>query len=562
MKWLRRRLSKRYTQVEVDPDEILIDTQNLSALDLERFEGRLERPLGRGALWSAGLALSALALLLLGRAGGLQIVAGTAYAERAAKNQLKQTVLFAERGAILDRQGRELAYNEPASIDEDFAARAYASYRGSAHVLGYVKPPAKDSAGFYYRDTFVGVDGAEQAYDGILRGQNGLTLTETDARGKVVSSSAVRFPVQGSTLRLSLDAVVGGVLYDALAGRAQSAHATGAAGVVMDVRTGELLALVSYPEYSSEALAEGNKEAISNYNADKRLPFLNRATDGLYAPGSIVKPVVAAAALQEGVITPETRIVSTGSISVPNPYDPERPSVFKDWRVNGVMTVRDAIAVSSDVFFYEVGGGFQGQPGIGIAKLDQYFRMFGLGSDAGLAGFSSKAGTIPTPEWKAENFPDDPTWRVGNTYHTAIGQYGTQMTPLQAARMIAAVANGGELLTPTLLASSTAQSTRIAINAGDLQIAREGMRQGVTSGIATAIYFPFVQVAAKTGTAQIGLHNEYQNAWMVGFWPYENPHWAYAVVMERLPAGTTIGGSAVMADFFTSLQDLAPEYLQ
>ncbi len=560
---MRRNWGKKRLRVEVDPDEILIDTQNLSELDVDRFEGRLERPLSRRSMGIAAAVLLLGGVVLLGRAGGLQILDGVAYAKQAEDNQLAEQIIFADRGIISDRAGRPLAWNSrPSATSTEFAERVYAQYRGIGHVLGYVKPPAKDSSGYYYRNEYVGLDGAELAYDATLKGVNGVTLTETDARGKVVSSSATQAPQNGAPLTLSIDAGVSQMLYDSLARHAQDAGATGAAGVIIDVRTGELLALVSYPEYSPETVVAGEKTAIAAYNSDKRLPFLNRATDGLYAPGSIVKPVVAAAALQEGVITPQTQIVSTGQISVPNPYDPEHPSIFKDWRVNGLMTVRDAIAVSSDVFFYEVGGGFQSQAGLGIARLDQYFKRFGIGQDAGLAGFSEKAGTIPSPEWKAATFPQDPTWRIGDTYHTAIGQYGTQLTPLQAARMIAVVANGGRLMTPTLVASSSPQGSDVGVDPADLAISREGMRQGVTQGIATAVNFPFVHVAAKTGTAQVGLHNEAQNAWMVGFWPYESPHYAFAVVLEHMPAGTPIGGSIVMSDFLTALNAGAPQYLQ
>lgn len=556
---LKRR--RRRPQKEIDPDEILIDAENIAQFDRDQFEGRIERPLSRRSFFAAGAVVALVIFGLLLRAGNLQVQNGVAYAKQAEQNQLEQRVLFADRGVIEDRAGRPLAWNDRSDLSDDFAARVYAAYRGIAHAVGYAKPPAKDSSGFYYRDTFAGVDGAEKAFDGLLGGQNGLTLTETDARGRVVSEAAVRAPVAGQKMTLSIDALVSQGLYDSLAAHASDARAQGAAGVVMDVQTGEMLALVSYPEYSPEAMVAGDKSAIDAYNADKRMPFLDRATDGLYAPGSIVKPLMAAAAINEGVIGEFKQILSTGQLTLPNPYDPEHPSIFKDWRVNGWTDARQAIAVSSDVYFYEVGGGFGDQPGLGISRIDQYLKLFGIGSDAGLAGFSEKTGTIPTPEWKAANFNGDP-WRIGDTYHTAIGQYGVQVTPLQAVRMIAAIANGGELLTPSLLASTTPAGSRIAIDAHALEVSREGMRQGVTSGIATAVNLPFVQVAAKTGTAQVGVHNEYQNAWMVGFWPYQNPRYAYAVVLEKMPAGTAIGGSIVMNQFLTFLHEQAPQYLQ
>ena len=553
---------KKHRHREIDPDEILLDSTNAGEFDLDQFEGRIERPLSARSFIAAGVVIGLVAVILLGRSVDLQIIKGSAYAAQARENQLERKVIFADRGVLEDRVGRELAWNERASVEDDYSMRVYAAYRGLGHAIGYVKVPAKDSSGFYYRDTYAGIDGAEKAFDGLLKGENGITLTETDARGKVVSESKVSPPAVGSKIVLSIDALVNQGLFDAIADRARAAGAVGGAGVIIDVRTGELLAMTSYPEYSPEAVVSGNSAAIKSYTGDKRLPFLNRATDGLYSPGSIVKPLMAAAAINEGVIDEYKQILSTGALTLPNPYDPDKPTIFKDWRVNGWTDARRAIAVSSDVYFYEIGGGFEGQQGLGIARIDEYLRRFGFGADAGLAGFSEVFGTIPTPEWKAVNFPDDPAWRLGNTYHTAIGQYGVQVTPLQAARMAAAIANGGILFTPSIIASSTPRGAAIDISAHALLVAREGMRLGVTDGIAGAVNLPFVKVAAKTGTAQVGMRNESQNAWMIGFWPYDNPRYAYAVVLEKMPAGTQIGGSGVMSVFFNFMEANAPQYLR
>ena len=248
---------------------------------------------------------------------------------------------------------------------------------------------------------------------------------------------------------------------------------------------------------------------------------------------------------------------------MPNPYDPDNPTIFKDWRVNGWTDARRAIAVSSDVYFYTVGGGFKDQRGMGIAVIDKWLKAFGYGQDAGLEGFSSKEGTIPTPEWKAEAFPSDPTWRLGNTYHTAIGQFGTQVTPLQAVRTAAALANSGTLLVPTLIASSTPQGQKIPVDAHALQVAREGMRMAVKEGgTATGANVPYVAVAAKSGTAQVGMKNEYVNAWLIGFWPYENPKYAFALLLDRAPAGATTGGNIIISQFLSWMHANAPEYLE
>ncbi len=547
---------------EIAPDEILIDASNISDFNRDQFEGRIERPLGQRTFVVSGSFLALLFVFLLFRAGNLQIVHGAAYAKQARENQITQKVVFADRGVIVDRTGLPLAYNERLSVTDDFATRRYAAMRGIAHVVGYAKSPAKDSSGVYYRNSFTGVDGAERAYDKLLAGKNGAKLTEEDAHSKVVSESVTEEPEAGAQMTLSIDAKVTEGLYDSIARLAEQSGFQGGAGVIMDVQTGGILALTSYPEFSLTALMTGDTAALLSINADTRQPFLNRATSGLYAPGSIVKPVVAAAVLNEGVISENKQILSTGSISIPNPYDKTKPSVFRDWKAHGWVDVRHAIAVSSDVYFYEVGGGFEGQAGLGIDRLDTYFKMFGFGLDAGLVGYPEQVGNIPTPSWKAKTFTSDQTWRIGDTYHTAIGQYGMQVTPLQAVRATAALANGGKLLIPTMLASTTPKSEALRVDAHALQIVREGMRLGVTEGIAGAVKLNSVAVAAKTGTAQIGAHNEYINSWMVGFFPYEHPKYAYAVVLERGPAHTTMGSPAAVGQFLLWMEQHAPQYLR
>lgn len=561
---IRLRHTARNRSQEIAPDEIFLDSSNLPAYDTLHFEGRLERPIRRRSLTVVGGFVALLFFAFGARAGDLMLKNGTAYATQAAENQLTEQLLFADRGTLKDRTGVELAYNvrpESATTSRTLVERAYSAYRGISHAVGYTKPPAKDVFGIYYRTSYTGIDGAERVFDGILSGKNGRILTETDAQGNIVSESAEDPPVAGSTLVLSLDAAVTEGFYDAIAARAADSRFQAGAGVLMDVETGELVALTSYPEYSSQVLSEGKLAALAALTDDPKEPFLNRAVDGLYSPGSIVKPFVGVAALAEGVIDEYKQILSTGSLSVPNPYNPEMPSVFKDWRANGWVDLRHAIAVSSDIYFYEVGGGFGGQPGLGIDRLDWWLRAFGFGEDAGLAGFSSQAGTIPTPAWKEVFFPGDP-WRIGNTYHTAIGQYGVQVTPLQAARATAALANGGLLLTPTLVASSTPNSRSIGVSNDAMQVAREGMRLSVTEGIAGAVNVPYVSVAAKTGTAQVGVRNEYMNSWMIGFFPYENPRYAFAVVLERGPAGTSVGASAAVRAFLDWMYTNAPQYLE
>lgn len=272
---------------------------------------------------------------------------------------------------------------------------------------------------------------------------------------------------------------------------------------------------------------------------------------------------MAIAGLAEGIITPEKQILSTGSISIQNPYYPNIKSVFNDWKAHGWVDMRRAIAVSSDVYFYEIGGGFEDQKGIGIANIEKYARMFGFGVPTGVDITDEKSGTIPSPAWKEKMF-EDGVWRLGDTYHTVIGQYGFQTTLLQALRGIASIANDGTLVTPHFLKDPVQEfaSSRIPIPSEYFQVAREGMRQAVKEGTVTGLGVGYVNVAGKTGTAEIDAGKKYINSWVVGFFPYEKPRYAFAVVMERGPHDNTIGGVYVMRQMLDWMHANTPEYLK
>jgi penicillin-binding protein 2 len=296
---------------------------------------------------------------------------------------------------------------------------------------------------------------------------------------------------------------------------------------------------------------------------DKNNPFLNRAIDGLYTPGSIVKPFMAIAALSENIIDPSTKILSTGSISVPNPYDPEHPSVFKDWRAQGWVDMRHAIAVSSDVYFYEVGGGFENQKGLGINLIDKYMSEFGFGKYLPDGFFKSYSGTIPTPKWKKENFNGE-DWRIGDTYHTSIGQYGFQVSPIQEVRALSAIANGGKLLDPSILLGGNPDNyTNLNLNPDYLNVVKEGMNLGTQAGgVAQGLGVDYVKLAAKTGTAELGSKKQFVNSWVTGFFPYDKPKYAFAIIMEKGPVTNTTGGVYVMRQVLDWMYVNKPEYLK
>ena len=577
----RRRFSRTR---DIAPDEIFLDSTNLPDMEASQFEGRVERPVSRRAIFSVVVAFFMIASVFSGRAFLLQVAKGATYAEISRDNTLESWPLFADRGLIYDRTGKPLAWNEAQSAatstlvadtatstmtDEatttPYTLRHYIADPGFSLILGFLRYPKADASGSWWRTEYSGISGIELAFNEQLAGVNGSKMVERDAHHHIIQQNITTPPENGTDLHLSIDEDVQTKLYQILSEHARENHFVGGAAVIMDVQTGELLAITSFPEYDNQAFTDGDNAAVAAASNDLSKPLLNRAVGGLYAPGSIVKPIFAAAALNEGIISPDKQIQSVGQITIPNPYNPDQPSIFRDWRVHGWIDMRTALAVSSDEYFYTIGGGYGGQPGLGIARIDEYARRFGLGAPTGFMLSGEQGGTIPTPEWKQQVFGKDDPWRIGDTYHTAIGQYGFQVTPLQAVRYVAAIANGGTLLTPQLIASSTPQKTSVNIPDQYLEIVREGMRMAVTSdrpdATVKALDISGIEIAAKTGTAQIGAHNEWMNSWSVGFWPADHPKYAYAVVLERAPAGTPSGAAPGMNPFFYWLIQNHPEYV-
>ncbi|MEK7569697.1 MAG: penicillin-binding transpeptidase domain-containing protein [Patescibacteria group bacterium] len=540
----------------VEPDEIFLDSKNIGNFDRQQFEGRLEKSISKNTVLFLGLAFLLATFIFGTRLGYLQIVKGNAYLLRSEKNVLSQDIIFADRGIIYDRNRVELAWNKEST-------RAYFS-PGFSHVLGYVSYPARDSSGVWWQTEFIGRDGLEKEYNDKLNGVNGSKIVEVDAAGEVHSENIVNAPVRGEDLVTTLDSRLSSELYRLIKGLAEGNAFTGGAGVILDARNGEVLAATSFPEYDSEVLSRGeDSNLIDGYISDKRKVFLDRTISGLYTPGSIVKPFLALGALAEKIIDPAKKILSTGSIAIPNPYDKTKETIFRDWKAHGWTDMRQALAVSSDVYFYTIGGGFKDQRGLGILNIKKYLELFGIGQKSGVDLPDEKGGTIPSPEWKIKNFPGDP-WRVGDTYNTAIGQYGFQVTPMEMARASATIANYGKLVTPHFLAGDKAKE-EVVVDLGLPQeyfkVVYEGMRGSATYGTASILNVPYVEVAAKTGTAELGAAKNRINSWIVGFFPYEDPKYAFTVLMESGPTGAS-GASGVMRGLLDWMSINTPEYFE
>lgn len=561
-------------KTRVDFEEILLDSSNLPAFNKGRMEGKLELPVTKRNVYVIGLLFVCIAAAFFYQLYQLQIVQGAELFELSERNSIDETVIIAERGVVYDRTGELLAWNEQDRFNEHgFPMRAYTDRAGLGQLIGYVSYPQKDAHGFYYRTDYLGINGVEASFNEQLAGTNGRQLLERDALGTVIGEHVVQSPTAGEAVTLSVDAALSEAMHDIIATSSAQAGFRSGAAVIMDVHTGEIIAMTSYPSYDPEVMSDGEDvELIKQYNTDERFPFLNKVFAGAYTPGSIVKPFVAYAALKEGIISESTKMYSNGQLILPNPYTPSQPTRFADWRSQGEMTVREAIAFSSNVFFYIIGGGLpqiavpqaglqNAFAGLGITKLHDYFMLFGFGEKTGIGLANEQAGTVPSPQWKRETFDED--WTLGNTYHSAIGQFGWQVTPLQMAVAYAALANGGTFLEPTITQRAEPVATERPLSTYELNVVREGMRMTTNfpGGTARSLERSDVAIAAKSGTAEIGAGNAYVNSWAAGYWPYEDPQYSFVLLMDKAPRSNALGATRVMGDIVEWMSTHRPQYL-
>ncbi len=547
----------------VEYEEVLLDATNVSELNRGRLEGQLERPISGFSIYAIGTLFMFIVLWFSWSLFQLQIIEGSVHRSVSDQNSLNRGMLIAERGVIYDRTDRRLVWNEfdPDDI-YDFAVRAYTDLIGLGQVLGYVSYPQKDRNNIFWRTEYVGRTGAEAMFNERLTGVNGERIIEADALGRVIGEHAVRSPVPGQPIKLSVDAALSQAMYEIIATSSAQAGFRSGAGAIMDIHTGELLAMTSYPSYDPAVMSAGGPAyLIEQWNEDERFPFLNKVVGGVYTPGSVVKPFVAYGALVEGVVSPDTIIESTGSITVPNPYNPSNPARFTDWRPHGRMDLRQAVAFSSNVYMYYISGGFGPIRGMGIERMNHYFRLFGLGQTTGSNLPNEQTGVIPDPAWKQAVFDDD--WRLGDTYLTSIGQFGFQTTPLQILTAYAGLASGEYLVTPHITYGQQGGRTSLVLDQDALREVQRGMRMAVNydGGTARPLERRDVAIAAKSGTAEVGAGNAYVNSWVAGYWPYEEPRYAFVLMMDRAPRTNQLGATRVMGDVVAWMAEHTPHYL-
>ncbi len=448
--------------------------------------------------------------------------------------------------------------------------RQYVSGDLTSHIIGYVGRIPGENAEEYvnrgydpYSDR-VGLTGVELAFEDELRGRKGRKHIEVDVAGR--ESRTVGEPESAEpghnlilTIDLELQRAMEGALYQGMG----VAGSKAGVAIAMNPQTGEILGMVSLPSYDNNLFAEGiSVEDYERLSTDSHHPLVNHAISGLYPPGSTFKIVPATAALQEGIVTPQTQFTCEGTLWLPNKYfpdDPEQAQPFycwiHKWGKHGPVNFISGIAQSCDIYFYILSGGLRDFEGLGLERLTDYAHLFGFGERTGIDLPGENVGLVPSRKWKRLTYSE--IWVTGDTYNIAIGQGFLLATPLQILNATAAVANGGTLYRPQIVYQVTDAEGRvlrsfapevireIPVSEENLALVREGLTAAVDWGTAMNAYLPWVSVAGKTGTAEYFADenedgypdrdrkgNLPTHAWFTAFAPVEAPEIVLLVLVE------------------------------
>ncbi len=447
--------------------------------------------------------------------------------------------------------------------------RQYVEGELLSHGIGYVGSiPAKQADDYvnrpfndYAPQDKVGLMGVERTFEQVLRGRKGQRQLEIDVLGREVRVVGEVPPEPGDNLILTIDLDIQRVAEDALRQEMSKGRARSGVVIAMNPQNGQILALVSLPNYDDNLFIGGiSVDDYERLTQDAFRPLLNHAISGVYPPGSTFKIVTAAAALQEEVIQPNTYINDPGTIWLPNKFFPDDPSLaqpFYCWYEpgHGRLNVVGALAQSCDVFFYEVGGGYYDFVGLGEERLGEYAQLFGFGQPTGIELPGESSGLVPTRKWKRLTYGE--SWVTGDTYNMAIGQGAILATPLQVLNALAAVANGGTLYRPQLVYQVQNADgevvegfqpdiiRRLPVAAEKLDLVRQGMRLAVLNGTARNASLLEAAVAGKTGTAEFPGRRDSEgnlptHAWFTAFAPYQDPQIAVVAFVYSGGEGSAV----------------------
>ncbi len=603
----RKGFQIKKVNVELEPQEILLDALVAKNQENGPSSYQLEVPLRRKSIIGFWFCFVFAMIAIIARAFQFQIVDHNQLSEMAQRNKFISSTVKAQRGVIYDKDLKQLVFNtstfnlvldkselekenkNPEQIidklafllgidsseiketinsetenevivlkDLDYQSllvfessssqfkgfkiknesiRDYKESFSMSHLLGYFRKTGQSS-------------GIESIYGSYLAAKPGEMLYERDANGEITAERIVSLPESGKSLVLYMDSGLQSMLYESLKIKLKDIGATKGAAIAMDPKTGGILAMVSVPSYDNNLFAgEISTKEWESLQNNKSNPLLNRVISGKYPTGSTIKPLIAAAALEEDIITPNTSINCTGRLVIDNPWDKENPYIFNDWATHGIMNVKSAIAESCNVFFFTVGAGYKSFKGLGVLRIKEYLDLFGWEDLTGIDLPGEISGFVPDPDWKEEKY--DTIWYPGDTYNLSIGQGYLAATPLEVVTSFVAIANGGKLLKPQIVKAVVDENKKVIeefpvvvirdnfITSDNLKTVRQGMREAVTYGGSVTLNSLPVKVASKTGTAEIGKKNYYHN-WITVFAPYDDPEIVITIMAESVQGLHTV----------------------
>jgi penicillin-binding protein 2 len=470
-------------------------------------------------------------LILIGRLIELQIIKGGYYRNLSEGNRIERIKIKAERGKILARGGEILT-------GPDFAHITGYLSETNENEVGKIDPNCIEK-GAYKLGQIVGRGGLQEKYNCVLSGVDGEELIEVNSMGKKIRTIGIKNPIAGSDLRTNID-------FNLQKTAAKEMQDKLGAVVATD-KKGQILALFSSPTFDPSDI----KSALNN----AELPLFNRAIGGLYHPGSIFKPLVAAAALENGKIDKNFRYTDTGVVTVESIYGNYS---YTNWYFTqyggkeGEVDLTKALARSTDTFFYKIG------EAVGINGLVDWMKKFGLTKLTNIDLDGEVLSLVPSPDWKERVKHEK--WFLGNTYHFSIGQGDLALTPIAIHRADLAISNNGKLCDLKLVGDT--KCVDLKIKKENIDLIKEGMKKACESGGTGFTFFDFaekhnnLEVACKTGTAETNEDGK-THAWFTTFAPIDNPEIHLTVMVEKSGEGSKVAGPIarkIMDEYFKNNQ--------
>ena len=468
--------------------------------------------------------------------------------ELATNVEIKKRIKFSNDG------GFTISDDLTDATEEEFVTdykRVYPLGDVFSHALGYLAKVGPDEVekinpdcpekGPRTSDMLTGKTGLEQSYECLLLGTPGEELVEVNTTGSQIRVLGRRDPIPGEDLKTTIDSGLQKVVAAGMDGKKGA--------VVVTDTEGQILAFYSYPGFDPNLFIDKNNSTqISTLLKNPDLPFFDRVIGGTFHPGSVFKPLVALAALQEGLIDKNFQYNDQGVITV-NDYSYTNWYFTEYGRTEGLVNLVKAIARSTDTFFYTIG------QMVGPDNIANWAKQFGLDAKTGIDIPGEIAGLIPTPEWKKTTRNE--SWFLGNTYHMSIGQGDVSVTPIEINNYIEGIAADGKICKPTFNMGKDPDCRKVDLKKNNLDLVKSGMEAACNQGGTAFTFFDFsskhngIKVACKTGTAEVGTDGT-PHAWFTFFAPLDNPGLVATVLIEKGGEGSSIAGPIAreIADYY------------